>query len=87
MESLKVRLTIQNGTDLTADSSSAASNGSIYDVSEATSSLDRGAISTPAGVAYLAAGMVSGTWPNSIQAHHSPLRLVLSSLAVRGFIG
>ena len=78
---------VQNGTDLRPDSGSATSNGSICDVPEATSSLDGGVIRTPAGAAYLAAGIVRGTRHNTIQAHHSPLRLVLSSLAVCGFTG
>ena len=60
---------IQNSTNLRPDSGLATSNGSICDVPEATSSLDGGTISTLAGATYLAAGMVSGTRPNSIQAH------------------
>ena len=69
LESGKVRAaswsSVQNGTDLTADSGSATSNGSTCDWTFSKSDLYRGAISTPAGTAYLAAGTVRCCLPIS----------------------
>ena len=74
-------------TDLRPEPGSAAPNGSIWDWTNCKSDLYCGAISTPAGAIYLGSGRVRSVRPNSLQALHSPLRLVLSSLVVRGFIG
>ena len=87
VESRKSQSSVQNGTDLRPDSGSAASSGSTCGVPKSKSDLYRGAISTPAGAAYLAADTVRCCLPISKLTNHSPLRLVLSSLAVRGFIG
>ena len=76
-----------NGADLRLDSGSAASSGSIYEWYILKSDLYCGAISTPAGAVYLSAGRVRSCSPISLWTNQSPLRLVLSSLAVRGFIG
>ena len=51
VESRKSQKTIQNGTDLTADSGSATSNGSIYVWTNARSDRQSGAISAAAGAA------------------------------------
>ena len=54
VESRKSESSFQNGTDLTADSGSTTWNGSIYDWSIARSGRQSGALSAPAGAAYLA---------------------------------
>ena len=75
---------------MAADSGSATSNGSTCDVPKSNRGLHCVAISAAAGAAHIptvGAGTVRSTRPNSIQAHHSPLRLVLNSPAVRGFVG
>ena len=56
VESRKSERSVQNGTDLRPDSGSAASSGSTCDWSFSKSDLYRGAMSTPAGAAYLASG-------------------------------
>ena len=87
VESRKSERSVQNGTDLRPDSGSAASSGSTCDWCFPKSDLYRGAISTPPGAAYLAAGTVRCCLPISKWTNHIPLRLILSSLAVRRFIG
>ena len=57
-KSRKSESSVQNGTDLRPDSGSAASNGSICDWSIVRSDRQSGALSAPAGAAYLVAGMV-----------------------------
>ena len=65
VESRKSESSVQNGTDLTADLGSATSSGSTCDWIFSKSDLYRGAISTPAGTAYLAAGTVRCCLPIS----------------------
>jgi len=65
VESRKSESSVQNGTDLTADSGSATSNGSTCDWPISKSDLYQGAISTPAEAAYLAAGTVHCCLPIS----------------------
>ena len=68
-----------NGTELRPDSGSAASSGSTCDWSFSKSDLYRGAISTPAGAAYLAADTVRCCLPISKLTNAITIRCVSSS--------